>query len=69
MISNISFFSTSTSPKVYGSPGNYRTAIQFGMSPGMSPFRMNQGQRPSQPNTPRGASVSRNLFGKTPPSK
>ena len=65
MISNISFFSTSTSPKVYGSPGNYRTAIQFGMSP----FRMNQGQRPSQPNTPRGASVSRNLFGKTPPSK
>jgi len=60
--------SSSTSPKVYGSPANHKTAIQFGMMG--SPFRMSQGQtRSAQPTTPRGASVSRNLFGKTPPSK
>ena len=65
---SLSSSSSATSPKVYGSPGpnSYRTAIQFGMSP----FRMSPGQRPPPPNTPRGASsASRNLFGKTPPSK
>jgi len=52
--------SSSTSPKVYGSPGNYRTAVQFGLTP----YRMSPGQRPSEkPTTPRGAGVSRNLFG------
>ena len=33
-----SYFSSSTSPKVYGSPANHKTAIQFGMMG--SPFRM-----------------------------
>ena len=53
-----SLLSTSPSPKVYGSPGNYRTAVQFGLTP----F---PGQRPGAPTTPRGATsgVSRNLFG------
>jgi hypothetical protein len=55
--------SSSTSPKVYGSPGNYRTAVQFGLTP----YRMgSSGQRPSAPTTPRSAAssgVSRNLFG------
>ena len=57
--------SSSTSPKVYGSPGNYRTAVQFGLTP----YRMSPGQRPSAPTTPRGA--ARNLFGGggTTPSK
>lgn len=55
--------SSSTSPKVYGSPGNYRTAVQFGLTP----YRTgSSGQRPSAPTTPRSAAssgVSRNLFG------
>ena len=62
--------SSSTSPKVYGSPGNYRTAVQFGLTP----FNMKSpGQRPTAPTTPRNAAsgVSRNLFGGsgTTPSK
>ena len=62
--SGTSLSTSANSPKVYGSPGNYRTAIQFGM---LSPSIRNQ-QRPSQP-TRSASSVSRNLFGKTPPSK
>jgi len=61
--SGTSLSTSANSPKVYGSPGNYRTAIQFGM---LSPSIRNQ-QRPSQPRS--ASSVSRNLFGKTPPSK
>lgn len=59
-------YSSSTSPKVYGSPGSYRTAVQFGLTP----YRMSPGQRPQAPNTPRAsqAGVARNLFGRTPPS-
>ena len=58
--------SSSTSPKIYGSPGSYRTAVQFGLMP----YRMSPGQRPQAPTTPRSASgASRNLFGRTPPSK
>merc|ERR1739848_869586 len=47
--------SSSTSPKVYGSPGNYRTAVQFGLIP----YRTgSSGQRPSAPTTPRSAASS-----------
>jgi hypothetical protein len=50
---------SSSIPKVYGSPspGNYRTAVQFGL--------MNNMSRPGQ--LPRGSPAARNLFGgKTP---
>lgn len=61
--SGTSLSSSATSPKVYGSPGSYRTAVQFGMTP----YRMSPGQRPPAPNTPRSASsAARNLFGRTP---
>lgn len=51
-----------TSPKVYGSPGNYRTAIQFGLTP----FRMSPATSGAKATTPKSA-ASRNLFGRTPP--
>lgn len=71
--------SNSSSPKVYGgnSPGSYRTAIQFGLTP----YRMNPaasgGNTKPNTNSPQQhrasgttSGVSRNLFGRsTPPSK